>query len=521
MITSRQILSVSLLVASTLLSSACFAERFQAEGHCSNRSGDDWCRAKYGEASALRFCSNGCPAPFPKDDDGCRDERPAPDACYSPCGGRKSILADDSCLVTAEGSSSAGESESSTEGVVAECTILGRDDSCPDARPFCEDGSCLASCADGGVTLCPAVDDGETPRCHEEWGECVGCLSDGDCADGQGCNGTYACAPCFEHHHCPDSSCDASRPTPQCMDEYEDHRTYYVDDCTESGRPGTEEDPKCSLAEVAAGVGHVTAWLKGGTHEGFSLSATTLTVIGVGDARIVSTVTVGAGGRLHLANLTIASAEGAGLEIVGSNRAVLHDVRIESSAGPGIAVNYGDLRLYRSVVVGNAGDGITATNANAVTLWSSIIGCNGTDPTHVDLRLTSPERVDIRSTTVGNPKTEGRILLCTSSAEEPVPWTIRNSIFVSHEDSIDCTLAAWFGSVVDTEVEGEEITVVKALDPSWFADADACDLLLGEPLEDTPLDTAIWDLGDPRDDIDRVVRTPVPGARQYAGADQP
>jgi hypothetical protein len=32
---------------------------------------------------------------------------------------------------------------------------------------------------------------------------------------------------------------------------------------------------------------------------------------------------------------------------------------------------------------------------------------------------------------------------------------------------------------------------------------------------------AVWQLGDPRYDIEATLRTPIPGASEYAGADQP
>ena len=99
---SNSILSASLV--GLALGAAC--PYSYATDHCANADGDAYCAEAYPDGSRA-FCARGldeCGEQAASD--GCVEARPKADACYSPCGGGKSLAEDPECEGAAEGTSS-------------------------------------------------------------------------------------------------------------------------------------------------------------------------------------------------------------------------------------------------------------------------------------------------------------------------------------------------------------------------------------------------------------------------------
>lgn len=576
---------------SVLIAAACSvlaACRAEVQELCGDLEGDATCRERYNNTRP--FC-NTCRVDY----NGCSNVVPSPLCTVD---GPLDESTGASVATTADGTTSTGAMESTSSSELADATSSHETDvdpgsssssgatpscredvpsDCSPHAPYCVEGTCTACTAEHDT--CPET----TPVCAEDWGLCMGCREDTDCASGEFCSDAYTCEGCSEHAQCPDSACDIV--TGECMDADPVVRVQTCEPTAEAGEStGTGADESstggpsgdestsdsgettdfaeeghtaetgvpqtigparrpasvfCSLQEaIDAGIpegGRGTIVLDASTdapHAGFALTTDKrIAIVAQGDAHIgddssYEAIYVSGGATAYLSGVHVTRAGDAAIKCLDRARLWVDASQVRDNAGTGIR---GDdcLRLVvrRSEITGNAGHGLDIAQNTALELRSSVVACNGRrDAQDLGIRVEN-SRFDIRASTVASNRSSTRStnLRCMADLDHagPLGGLIQDSIFVGPDMfSVDCPWADWAHSVVDDEsVRGPGVVAVKEWSQNWFM--GSCDMHL-RPLAAHPFaDVGEWEPGDPRYDIDGGPEGRRPSQGVAAGADQP
>lgn len=417
--------------------------------------------------------------------------------------------------------------------------------SCPEQAPHCERGSCVACSPTLEATACGDP----TPRCHAAWDRCVECLVDADCAGDAFCSDHYVCeTACFEHAQCPDSACNLARGS--CMD---DAPVVYASPCEAEGS-GTEDDPFCSIASAIAAVregvsdeapyGTIVVHAFGGVAEqtvSFSdqeivvdagLELAILGRVQTVFAHGTTGVTVTAGSSVFLSQLMFVEMEGAAIHCMEGSRVWADDLRLSRNAQGIVGENCPLLAVRRSHLEHHAGNAIELRDASQLTMQTSMVGCNGSEREHTRALLAedaSTFSVNF-STIAGNYSAElreGSPSPASIECRGDSGGTVRNSIVLGATlaaESIECPRMTMMNSAADDrDFVAASVVDPGSWDPTWFVDTlNPCNLRIPNFAASPFADLAVWELGDPRYDVDGgPPGAPVPGGPAFAGADQP
>ncbi|MCH9681762.1 MAG: hypothetical protein K0V04_10040 [Deltaproteobacteria bacterium] len=483
-----------------LVAGACGPEvtRFLNDNHCANTGGDAWCQSRYPDGSRL-FCTWGTCGPTPGRD-GCVDERPPSDDCYSPCGGGNTIAADESCIAggTASGSgteTSTGTGTEPTEGSSSTGPIpcMGPED-CPDAAaPFCASSGECVDCAalDDPDGECAQIDPG-MPLCIGE--TCVACSAKNTtvcdeqlllCDDA-----SHECTFCTEHEQCAAGACDLF-----------DGRCFDPANVLHVGSGPPYEDIASALAAVdSMELGRAVIVL----HEGTGFNET-------------AEVTTGAIAFINAADELPLWINGGALAptlaATGMDtRVYLLGLRLAVNANDvGLSCDGARVDVQRSRIVQNAGGGIVATNGCELVIVNSFVGGGANDTVSLDIDSASASVLysTVATSTFGNTPAIG----CTA----PIAVNIRNSIVASQggtpPDELSCVEAVVTTSATESETP--------PFDTGWFTDFNGGDYSLTMSGATTFMSIAQWQDGDPPTDIDGDLRPTDNDRLDYVGADVP
>jgi hypothetical protein len=498
--------------AGLLLAQACWVYS-DTEEHCENRDGDAYCRRVYG-AGGAEFCAVGACAEEALD--GCVEARPATNACYSACGGGKSLADDPDCEGLAEGSSSsdtattvdatseptggpttagsmsASGSETGTAGTTTTGEVGCEDSSeCTDPlAPICGATMCLPCLAD---EECMAKGPG-APVCGDD-GRCVACTPSNIGA----CEGTTPvcdgavneCVGCGFHEQCPASACDIA--TGACFEE----------GCVVEVDGDGGADYSNIQAAIADGCVVIVHELNGGdTYSQFEVDGVEVAILAAdGEEPLVA----GLAGNPSLSVTGGAVVYVQGLTFSGNTMA------------EGVSVNGANLYLDRTQLVANAGGGVVLTNEAIGHLRNCIIGGNGTGAGPSRGITVDASTLDVLYSTIArnDADTANDSLSCVGASTV----TVRNSILVGRDDpSVQCAVATIEDSALDQASGGN--TNVGAIQNTWF-DSVAGNVFTRSAVGGGVFgDVAQWQVSDPLVDIDGDPRPTEPGP-DVAGADIP
>lgn len=350
---------------------------------------------------------------------------------------------------------------------------LGASKDCSAANPFCVDGQC------GG---CDLVEDGDaacqsfdTAGCDQDTGSCFGCSSHEDCP------GLAACNPF----------------TGYCLNQ-----VMYV---------GGGGEPSFGSIRTALGriplLGRGTIVIGAGDYdESLEFTGQEVALVANPDAATPP-------------RLTISGPFGSQLRVVDADLIVdgLEVSNNDSNEYAAVTLIGGRAWIEHSRIIGNdtTGGAIQAHQSSRLVVDNSTIADeSGVSP----IGAFNSSTVTVRYSTVVARSGMIPAIECLSGASVEV----RNSIVGSAEfagDAVECS-----GEIVDSAVDGDAgsgNTNVGEVDPAWFSDYAANDLLLS-PLGATVFEgTAVWREGDPLADIDGDARPGVDEAPDFAGADVP
>jgi len=480
------------------------------DAYCANRTGDDWCAEQYPDGSRP-YCVWGTWETCGRSParDGCVEQRPETDECYSPCGGELQAIDDATCLEVEASSSGSSTgtmgsetgSESSESGTTGTMPCMGNED-CPDAAaPFCEpDGGECVRC-DGlgdGDAACAELDAG-APLCVA--GACVACTPENPvvCDEQQLlCDGeTNACAPCTEHGQCGSGACELA--VGRCFPE-----DFVV---TVDGDGGADYPSVTAAVAAVDDGGHgviVVHELDGGTPY---TAAMGLTIAGGKTIALLA-----APGELPIIQGT---GMNPGLRVEGAGTILYMDgVQVSGAGMQGVVADAAFAWLDRSRIVGNAGGGIVAQNGAELTVRNCFVGSLGDV---VGVEITESSASVLYSTVSASTFGMTPALSCTS----PIAVEVRNSIIVSQggtpPDEVSCPGIGIIRSATEAKVGSFNI--------GWFADYNGDDFTLTTmgmpPGSEVFAGIAQWNEGDPLTDIDGDPRPTTAGAADFAGADVP
>ncbi len=470
------------------------------DDHCANQSGDAWCAERHEGERPL--CVLGTCGPTLAQD-GCVAERPADDACYSPCGNSMSITEDASCIpdeATGDASSTGdtdGSSDSSGTTGSSPCVV---DDDCTGAAaPFCGlDGDCVdcgglePSMADGA---CESLD-AATPVCGADG--CVECttgntvLCDGDtpfCDDD-----TNTCTGCSEHAQCGDAACNM-----------------FTGVCLPAGAVVHVGGPTPDFIDIASAISNVP------------VSGQSTVIVHQGSYNAIVTVN---GGR------TIALLANAGdLPVwepdvsdasqlnVGNGTVLVDGIQLSgngSTENPAVTVSGGQAWFDRSRVINNFGGGLSAAAMAELVLRNCFIG-NGTIGANGVTVDGSSAMVLYTSLGAGFDNFGDVFAL---ECIDPMDVVVRNSFLVSLDDAsseISCPAAEVSYTASEQEILGTGNQMLGEVAVDWFINIDAGDFHLDNPPRQVAT-TALRQAGDPPVDIDGNPRVDL-GSMGFAGAD--
>lgn len=467
----------------------------RVDEHCGNNGGDAACGGTAAHCSVCTLEANGCVAEPPQAQ--CRP------------------------LTSDAGSSTSGAHSGSGE----ECAVLDAvDPACPAQAPYCADGVCQG-CGALASSFCAAVD-ADTPACDDASGRCVACTPAAPLCDAAApfCAPDLVCQGCWRHDQCPDSACDLDAGT--CLPA---SSVVWVDgDACPGPGTGTELDPFCEIrSALLLPFESLTVRLRAGSVYDEQLSVASSRTVGVrgegGRPRISVegsyVVNASNGARLMLA----------GVDVLGGSPAIncssaalwLEDVTVEPGPADGVLANDCRLQVERSRVIDRAGDAIELRGRSTLALRSSILGLDGTPDTAthaVHVRDESAASI-VYSTLAAN---RGMEPSASIACEEGASVELRSSIVVSLvDDSIDCAGLEAAHNVVDTALPGEGNVEVAVLTPAWFVDVVGGDFHLAD-VEETPFGgLAVWQAGDPYEDVDGDPRGPREVGVDVVGGDAP
>lgn len=430
----------------------------------------------------------------------------------------------------AASSSDASSSTSSETGSSAETLggeTLASCDACPTEAPACEDDTCAPCSAD------PSVCD---QACHTTWGACVECFDEGDCGTESTCDDAYACtAECRFHRDCT-SACEQATGT--CMDN---DPVLFVDPdpvCADEGT-GTLTDPLCTVEAAIETItdftdrrGTIVITGQDRVSEDIVIPADSVIALLSQQRTAVNPpnhgIRVSAGAVLYLGSVDVSGSRTTGVECLSGAEVWLQGTRIERNEIGIMGRDCGRISLQRAHILQNRERGLDITATTRVTqlsLEASVVACPYDDNDEAQaVHLENTEFEIVYSTIGGIPLAPTDAPYAASLNCDEAQGTIRNSIVISEAaPSITCE-----GAQIDTSAIDDPMLVPlgmgnKAVDWSddyFFAPAD-CDLRFLNRDPNPFVDVAVWQLGDPRFDIegDEPLRRPAPGQREIAGAD--
>ena len=487
--------------------------------HCSNLDGDRTCEERYpGERT---FCAWGTCGPTPGED-GCVAERPADDACYSPCGDGARFDDDASCLVDTSSSSGeeststgeetgteSGSSESSTTGPMP-CVDNG---DCPDAAaPLCEpsSGECVTCDAFGAEAdaACAGLDP-MAPLCVS--GTCVACTPENPIVcddqlllcDG----GTNSCVPCTEHGQCGSGACELA--VGRC---FPDDFVVHVD-----GDPTAMPMPDYTSINAAVDA------VDDGTHgviivhelDGAGSYQTAGMGLRINGGKTVALLAApGEGPILQGTNMN------PGLRVEGAGTVVYMDgLRLRNGDVQGLLVDGAFAWVDRSRIVQNTGGGVLAQGGAELTLRNCFVGRNGDQFADTRGITASDAMLRLVYDTIAANEGTGASGPVSVACDGATSGEVRNSIVAAGDDTIACAGVSFSFNVVDTNGLAGSDNDVLSFDPGWFPNIAMSDFHIG--MGPPFADVARWQTDDPATDIDGGLRPTVDGTADYAGADVP
>jgi len=393
------------------------------------------------------------------------------------------------------------DSESTTEGPSG-CPV------CPSSAPFCDPLTLACIGCDGMPEpddACAGLDS-DRPLCVG--GACVACsAANADACGGKLCDESHACVPCTEHSQCEAGACELLEGT--CFPE--DAQQLLVD---AAGGAGVEPSVIAAVDAVEDGGFAVIRVRAFGS---------------MGEEHIYDSVIIDGGKTIALLAVPggppriTGSESPEALRVVGPGTAVyVDDVRLAGHEnGIGLRVISGLVWLDRTRVTLNRAGGI-AVEANAqLFLRNSIVGGNGSGDIDQRGLEVNAARADLLYTTLAR-NDSGVIDSIRCSMGGTVQ--VRNSIAVGRDvDSIDCEGIDITHSALDETIGGDSDANqnVGAGLSTWFDDVADGDYRLTAIGGAVFTGIAMWQLGDPSEDIDGDPRPTNPGAPDHAGADIP
>jgi hypothetical protein len=476
------------------------------DNHCAAKGGDVFCQEKTGKAEGEVFCTNNCGGDY--DFDGCLvAEDPPADECWL-CDGEGSancgsIGDGDGDTTDTETTADTDSTDDATETMETETTAetgpecmdnLG----CPGEMPLCDDGACVG-CGDAvGVSCSSEFPD--TPACDAASGGCVECTGEdlSACSAGEpACEGGV-CVPCDEHEQCPDSACNMA--TGACMPT---NRVWWVNQTVAGPGMGTAMDPYKEFApalnNIGAGEEGVIYFATPGTH--------------TGQVQVLGNRTVAILGKTLLGFVQFSGAPA--VDANQNSTVFLHRVKVSGGDDLGVRCSGCNLWLTESKIVKNSDGDISVLSGN-VKIINSFVGGNLANFPAVSVSLGNVEV--LYSTVVG-----GGISSEAISCVDGNGVVVRNSLIVSAQaaDEIDCANAQILSNALEMVLPGNtSLGMMPGL--GWFEDYVEGDFHLVADFAPIEIATsAIWQLGDPRGDIEGDARPVFDMATDYAGADVP
>ncbi|MEM7160705.1 MAG: hypothetical protein AAF799_48155 [Myxococcota bacterium] len=472
--------------------------------HCANQDGDAWCAIRYSDGSRS-YCARGTCGSTPGRD-GCVEQRPEDDACYSPCGGGLSLSEDPSCVdggttggTTSEatlGSGSEGSEETDEPTTTGSRPCTENTDCMNEDAPFCvpASGECVAcgatddpnaACASADSSLPVCLDDqcvectgatpdaceGETPVCDDEANSCVACTAHAQCGEAA-CNlFTGACLPPDAVVHVGPGQDFGSLMA--ALDSFEVgaegtivvHGGVYDEAVTLSGG---------NVVAFRAADGGQPTWRPPGLSSESQLD--------VGDATVLLD----------------------GLTLSGN----------DATNNPALRVVGGRVWLDRSRIVGNAGGAIVAEASAELVTRNAFLGGDVNDRTSVELVGTT---ATVLYSTLGSGFGSAAALTCDGGSTVE----IRNSVLVArtNDPELQCSGATVDDSATEADLGGSN-TALGPMDTGWFSDFAGGDFHLGL-VPAALVNAGRWQQGDPVVDIDGDLRPEIDGSVDVPGADVP
>lgn len=399
------------------------------------------------------------------------------------------------------------------------------------AAPYCVDAGCVGCVDAGGDEYCASLDP-LAPSCDAESGLCQSC-EDADAGFCTGatpvCAGDGSCRACTEHGECA-TACHVAPSDPLYGECFAEDRVVWVDASATCPGMGTEAEPACSLAQAIALVPAAEAWtvrVEGGANyaENVLLEGKTVAIIGTGNVQITSD------GVTDAATLTVVDAIAYldGVRVrnnVQSHGATcsdgtlwLDDSQVRNNIEYGIYLDGPcDVTLRRSSVLRNVGGGVRQLGG-VLTLDNASVVSNGDAASGPGINLQFADLRAVYSTIVANNGVGADSIQCLDST-----GSVRNSIVAGaaiNSIELDCFVFELATNAIDTQsfVEAGSVAI-GAYDSSWFINPAEGDMRLDDPMATLFFQVALWLNGDAPLDADGTPR-PMGGMLGYVGVDQP
>ena len=380
------------------------------------------------------------------------------------------------------------------------------DPTCPPPTPFCVAGDCVP-CTDPGAGACTPEAGG--PLCDDS-GQCVECTD----KNSRACSGNTPvcspegqCSPCTAHEQCPggagchlfEGSC---LPPDQVIEV-----------------PAGESIADAFLQIGVGGMGTIRV-LPGSFAETLTFpSGAVVALLADGPVQIIGT---GGLPTIEILNNSTAYLGGIDLENIQIADGVVSagDVRLDDCtlrlADRGLVSTGGRVHLERTRVTDNEGAGLWLGGSDPVVLRNAIVAGNGFGMTSSGVVTLGPIPLAILYSTVADNAGAGGGAIDSAAGMGEV----RNSILVSSNltNSIVSGPGLDFSNcvVADSALADQQGNI---------GVTDLGDLMFDGIWEigaaSIAQDVAAWQPGDPRTDINGVMRPNMDGAMDYAGADLP
>lgn len=404
---------------------------------------------------------------------------------------------------------------------------------CGGDTPFCERGECV-NC-DGAANpddACAGVD-GSLPVCVN--GACVECKVDGtECvASAPVCDETNTCVGCFEHSHCPQSSCNFESGA--CNDEL---YVLWVDklanDC--SVGDGTNTTPYCSVTEA---INRLAMELDATWTVKIRQNNYIETPIVIPDGAIVTlsgwdgipklravddsgaTLTINTGAKVGFDHIQFSSNPDNGGVVCGGASVMGSDVRFSGNKLEGFNATECTSEFKRSVFYANLGGGIAAYGGSTKVVNSYVSGNGNQNFGNGGILSAQGNALTlVYSTVLNNLSTSGPYsLFC---ADDAGPAEIRNSVIIAFgSPSVGCPTGVFTTSVLDEGWVDQDTNLAATMaDIANFFEMPTAGVYKAKA--DTAMkDLAQWKDGDPKLDYDGDARPGTDGAADWPGADVP